>query len=125
MERDWKGIAERLLAEEPMPVTRAAKLVPCNHGRRGYCSANALVGWILRGKRGVFLDGYRGPGKTWWTSAAAIQRFLAELSRAESDRSASARKPTPGVAAPFDSPASRERRNEKAKQRLRELGCNV
>jgi hypothetical protein len=39
-----------------------------------------LVSWIIRGKRGVFLDGLKGPGKSWWTSREAIARFLAALS---------------------------------------------
>lgn len=119
-DRDWEAITERVVAENPLPVTKAAKLVPCNNGRRGHCSANALVGWILRGKKGVFLDGYRGAGKTWWTSAKAIQRFLAGLSRAESDRSARARKPA--LASTIDSPAARHREAEKAKAELRSMG---
>lgn len=82
MERDWTAIAERLQADASgiVPVSKAARLVPTDRGRRGYCSANALVSWIVRGKRGVFLDGLKGPGKSWWTSKEAIARFLAALS---------------------------------------------
>lgn len=119
-ERDWGLIAERLLAEDPIPVTKAAKLAPCANSRRGYCSANALVGWILRGKKGVFLDGYRGAGKAWWTSAAALRRFFAELSRVEADRSRRARKQPEVI--PIGSPAALHREAERAKERLRAMG---
>lgn len=124
MHRDWPAIAERILTENPIPVTQAAKLVPSPvASRHRHVSANALVGWILRGKRGVLLDGYRGPGKTWWTSAAAIRRFLAELSKVESDRSARARKDGGVVSgAEIDNPAARHRQAEAAKVRLRAMG---
>jgi hypothetical protein len=118
-ERDWEAIAARLETEDPLPVTRAAKLCKVDN-RRGHCSANAVVGWILRGKKGVFLDGYRGAGKAWWTSAAAIRRFYAALSAAEADRSRRARKQPETV--PFDSPAARHREAEKAKEKLRAMG---
>lgn len=126
MHRDWPAITERILTENPIPVTQAAKLVPSPvASRHKHVSANALVGWILRGKRGVLLDGYRGPGKTWWTSAAAIRRFLAELSKVESDRSARARRDG-GVgsvpASAIDNPAARHRQAEAAKVRLRAMG---
>lgn len=127
MHRDWPAITERILTENPIPVTQAAKLVPSPvASRHKHVSANALVGWILRGKRGVLLDGYRGPGKTWWTSAAAIRRFLAELSKVESDRSARARKDggamAGGCVGAIDNPAARHRQAEAAKVRLRAMG---
>jgi hypothetical protein len=80
--RDWNAIAQRLAGEERLTVAQAAKLVPSNASRRGYCSANALVKWIIVGKYGVYLDAVRAAGKTWWTSREALSRFMAAVSEA-------------------------------------------
>jgi hypothetical protein len=113
---NWKEIATRLQAEQMLRVSQAARLVP-SHGRRGYCSANALVAWIVKGKRGIFLDGVRAAGKTWWTSAEALARFLAALSEQEAQRRTGAAR----IAVPVASPASMRRRAAEAMERIREL----
>lgn len=108
--RDWDAVAERVHGEKMMPVSRAAKLVPTNRGRRGHASAEALVRWIINGKSGIYLDGVRCNGKTWWTSAEAIRRFMADLSRAGTGKPETAR---------VDSPAQLRRRADAA---MREMG---
>src|SRR4051812_12272111 len=80
MKRDWQRIAERITAEGPLAVSAAAKLVKAERGQRGHCSASSLVRWIVAGKQGVFLDGVRMAGETWFTSKAALVRFSAQLS---------------------------------------------
>jgi hypothetical protein len=85
-DRDWPAIAGRLLNEGLISLSEAAKLLPPARRRNGgvrHCSAAALMRWILGGKRGVYLEGCRGTGKTWWTSRPAVIRFLAALSGRE------------------------------------------
>jgi hypothetical protein len=68
---------ERLLREGALPVARAAALAtPCRGRRR---APGTLASWIEHGKRGVYLEGYYGADKTWFTSAAALARFFARL----------------------------------------------
>lgn len=80
--RNWQEIAIRLQAETLLRASQAARLVP-SHGRRGHCSANAIINWITRGKNGIYLDGMRAAGKTWMTSKEALSRFFAQLSAKE------------------------------------------
>ncbi|NDC56723.1 MAG: hypothetical protein EBZ69_07960, partial [Alphaproteobacteria bacterium] len=82
MQRNWIKIAERLRREILIPVGRAARTVP-GQGRSGHVSAAVLVGWITRGKGGIYLDGIRTAGNQWMTSQAALTRFFAELSAKE------------------------------------------
>jgi hypothetical protein len=111
--RDWQAIAERIQSEGPLPVSKAAKLVRAERGRRGHCSSQTLLRWILSGKQGVFLDAYRMAGETWYTSEAALTRFAAQLSALEfGKRQAESAIPTP---------TDVQRRVEAAKARLAEL----
>lgn len=121
-DRDWTAIAERLQADASgiVPVSKAARFVPTDRGRRGYCSANALVSWILRGKRGVFLDGLKGPGKSWWTSREAIARFLVELSARAAGKY---RAGQPGVGV-FEPPRVERERLKRARAAMAELGAS-
>src|SRR5690348_5243239 len=82
---DLAELADRIKAEGPLPVAKAAKLVPADN-RRGHVGAGVLVRWIVHGKRGVRLEGARFSGKTWWTSAAALARFWGRLAAAETAR---------------------------------------
>lgn len=85
--RDWNAIVARLQADgELIPISEAARLCPANQSRRGYCSVNALLNWILKGKRGIFLDALRVSGKTWWTSREALGRFWATVSSFDARR---------------------------------------
>lgn len=79
---DWQEAAQRVREDGPIPVSKAAKLVPADNPH-GHASACTLVRWIVRGKRGVYLDGARLAGKTWWTSAGALERFWAALAARE------------------------------------------
>jgi hypothetical protein len=78
--RDFEAIAQRLAEEDLLTVAQAARHVPRLRGKR--TSPSTLIRWIIHGKRGVYLDGVRLSGKTWWTSAAAVARFTAALTRA-------------------------------------------
>ncbi len=80
--RNWPMIAKRLEGERLMTLEQAARLLPTGQGAAGHVSAQALHRWIVRGKRGCYLDAIK-PGAGWLTSAEAIGRFSAELSRME------------------------------------------
>src|SRR5262249_16805072 len=81
MPRDWKAIADRIMSEGAIPVSKAAKLIVAEKGRiHPYPSSSTLVRWIVRGKRGCFLDGCQLSGETWFTSKQALVRFAAGLS---------------------------------------------
>lgn len=115
--RDFDAIAQRLAGEDLLTVAQAARHVPRLRGQR--TAPSTLIRWIIHGKRGVYLDGIRLSGKTWWTSAAAVARFTAALTRASvgglvrtAEQMASA------------SPAGRldqRRRSGAARDRMREL----
>lgn len=77
----WDESAGRLAAETLISVRDATKLIPPCGGRR--CSPTTVRAWIIAGKSGVYLDGIRAAGAGWFTSADAIKRFWAQLSRAE------------------------------------------
>jgi len=77
--RNFEAIAQRLSREELLTVAQAARFVPRLRGQR--TAPSTLIRWIIHGKRGVYLDGIRLSGKTWWTSAAAVARFTAALTR--------------------------------------------
>ena len=83
--RNFAAIAERLKDEELLPLSQAARLCPAS-GRRKHCSAQALHNWVLRGKRGVYLDAVRCSGKTWFTSREALRRFWAAISDLDAGR---------------------------------------
>ena len=91
LERDWGAIAARILSEHYMPVSKLAKTVQAERGRRGlsggddpgrrgHVSASTLIRWIVSGKEGVYLDGVRLAGETWYSSSEALVRFTAALS---------------------------------------------
>ncbi len=105
MPRDWNVIASRLAHEELIPISRAARLVPTERGRRGHASASALCRWVLHGKGGVYLDAVR-LGNGWLTSREALARFAAAIS----GRS---------VPMPVVSGSERQRRSDAARERIR------
>jgi hypothetical protein len=111
-DRDWLACAERLHrdAAEGSPLVPASRL----KALAGVRDASAVTRWILRGKRGVYLDGVRSAGKGWLTTAAALARFQAALSAREA-----------GAAPPAESPAGRERRAARAVAELRRMGVPV
>jgi hypothetical protein len=94
MHRDWPAITARVLAEDPQPVAKIAKDLPSPAGE-GHLTPGIVVRWILKGKGGVFLDGYRGPGKSWWTSKAAVARFFAGLSSGTASKRSTLPPPEP------------------------------
>lgn len=106
MKRNWSTITERVRSETVLSAAKAAKLIPSDRSRRGHVSIDAIVKWILNGKRGVFLDGFKAGGKAWFTSKEAIDRFIAALSEVEAGRAA----PTLADA----SPSELQRRASKA-----------
>jgi hypothetical protein len=119
MQRDLQQIAERLRREGLMPISRAAKLVQARRGRRGHVSTSTLIRWIVKGKAGVFLDGILFADEGWWTSAAALWRFAAQLT----EQHLRVRKAI-DMAVTSESSAERrdrERRATKAIEELREL----
>src|SRR5262245_15722774 len=76
------AMIDRLLEEGPIGMAEAARLLPSIGGRRLH--ATTVVVWITRGKRGVYLEGYRGSGKSWLTSRQAVVRFLAAITSLDS-----------------------------------------
>jgi hypothetical protein len=72
-----------LLNEEQVePITRLAKVLPPIRGARR--DANTLRRWIRQGKRGragevIYLEGFYGPDRAWWSSRPALARFFARL----------------------------------------------
>jgi hypothetical protein len=118
--RDWEAIAIRIRAEGPIPVSQAAKSVKAERGRRGHVSASTLVRWILNGKEGVFLDGIRLSGETWYTSEAALARFAAALSSGSAAR-------VPGETTSATATDDRDRdwreRQRLAEEDLKRMGC--
>ncbi len=85
---NWEAIAARLQEEGQIAVSKAARFVKAERGRRGYASASTLVRWIIKGKQGVRLEGVRGTGSTWYTSKQALARFQAKLSEVQAGESA-------------------------------------
>ena len=81
MPRDWNAIALRLSTEELLPLSKAAKLVPTDRGKRGHASASALHRWIHFGKDNVFLDAMK-IGHGFFTSREALARFHAGVTAA-------------------------------------------
>ncbi len=76
--------AARVIADGPVPLRRLARLIPCERGREARtATSGALVRWITRGKRGVYLDGARLAGKGWCSSTAALARFSAAVAALE------------------------------------------
>lgn len=98
---DLADVASRIREEGPLKVSHAARLVPADN-RRGYVDAQVLVRWIVRGKRGVRLEGAQFSGKTWWTSKAALERFWGRLAAAELGKREG----------PAETPRERDRRAE-------------
>lgn len=76
---DFTAMSSRLHSEQLIRISQAAKLVPSPRGTP--TNPSTLVRWILRGKRGVRLDGVLLSGDCWWTSRQALERFSAELTR--------------------------------------------
>lgn len=80
---DLADVAGRLRRDPSglLSLGQAARLCPAPMSRRGYCSSAALLNWILRGKGGVRLEAIRGPGKGWFTTAEALDRFWGAITR--------------------------------------------
>lgn len=122
MQRDWNKIAARLIDEGPVPVSVAAKLLPASRQRKsgkGHAHPMMLIRWIMQGKRGVFLDGMRGPGKSWLTSKPAVARFMAALAADEEWRRKRSAKVVRDAVTDNDG-ADRERRANAAFSQWRE-----
>lgn len=65
-----------LFDESPITVAEAAKLLPTNRGKKRHLSS--VVRWILHGKEGVRLEGFRA-GETYFTTKQALARFFSML----------------------------------------------
>ena len=76
---DLEEAIERLITEGLASLSQAARLLPAVRGRRRHSST--IHRWIVRGKRGVHLEGFQGADGTWWTSRPALARFFAQLTR--------------------------------------------
>ncbi len=59
--------------EGPVPVADLVALAGCSKRR--------IQDWIVRGKRGVWLDGFHHQIRGWMSSEKAMVRFLAEVAR--------------------------------------------
>lgn len=81
------GTCERLVSEGLIPLSEAARLLPNSHGKP--VSVQTIVRWIRHGKNGVKLEATRAAGEHWWTSKAAVGRFLAGLTRSQEGRARS------------------------------------
>lgn len=92
MTRDFAAVAQRLTADAKAgsPLLRVTD--PAIKAALG-ASANAIIRWIVSGKRGVFLDGVQAGGRSWSTTTAAASRFLASLS----ERRMGQQKPLPAI----------------------------
>jgi hypothetical protein len=80
---DFELAARRVDADGPVRAGRLADLAGV--------SPATVVSWIVRGRRGVYLDGKKAGGKGWWTSRKALERFQA----ARAFREAAVGGPTP------------------------------
>ena len=106
---ELEAAAARVIADGPLPLRVLAKRIPADrNGRLGHISISSLTRWIKTGRGGINLDGARLAGKGWCSSVAALARFSAALTEAESSEEAQV--PT--------APCERERR---AKAALAEL----
>lgn len=65
-----------LISEGLIDLPTAAKLLPPVDGHP--MAVGSLWRWITRGKAGVRLEGFRLHDE-WWTSRAAVARFLAAV----------------------------------------------
>lgn len=73
-------MAARLRAEGLISLTQASTLVPADNPK-GHVSCGSLLRWIVSGRRNVKLEACRERGE-WWTSLAALNRFLSATARA-------------------------------------------
>lgn len=71
------AVVQRLIAEGLVSVGQVARKLPPGRGERRH--PNTVTRWVVRGKRGVRLEGFFGPDGTWWTSWQALARFFAAL----------------------------------------------
>lgn len=110
--RDWSADAERLQRD----VDAGDELLPVGRLRRyaAGASPSAVTRWIVNGKRGVTLDGTRGPGKTWLSTKRALMRFFAALAAVQAGRPV-----------PTQPPAGVAREAAEAIDRLRKAGVPV
>ena len=76
VERDWAAVAERLAGD----ARNGSPLVPVR-ALRGVAGAGpeAVGRWVATGKHGLLLDGIRGAGRGWYSTEAAVVRFLVAL----------------------------------------------
>jgi len=74
-------VVARIRAEGAITMAEATKLFGVQSNGK-YRTPATIAQYCRRGKRGVRLDGYYGPSG-WITSAAAVERFLAELHEVE------------------------------------------
>jgi hypothetical protein len=79
---ELRAAAARVRAENPASIGKLCTKVPADT-ESGHASPSSLARWIVKGKRGVFLDGARITGKTWWSSEAALERFFTDLATSE------------------------------------------
>jgi hypothetical protein len=106
-----------LIAETPLPLAEAAKLIPpARSGKRTHLST--VLRWILRGVRlpdghVVRLEGIRLGGR-WFTSRQALQRFA--------ERQTPKLGATPEQSVVPRSPARRQRDSARAAADLEAMG---
>ncbi len=73
-------LADLLKSEDLIPLSSAVALFPPVAG----IDAKALARWCVRGVRGIRLPARR-IGAKWYTTAAAVESFLARLNGVEAD----------------------------------------
>lgn len=117
---ETEELVARITAEGPLSFGKAAKLVPASvrkrdGGTRSSISATTIRRWVFQGIDGVRLEAVRlNADSGFFTSAAAVRRFQAELTR---------RALHPAETASRETPTAYMRRAEAAGRELdRELG---
>ena len=108
---------EQLIREGAVGVAEVAAQLKSSRGKAR--SPYTITTWIVRGQRGVFLQGFFGPSGGWWTSWPALARFFAALTRGQ------ARAPAPVRRVELEQEAARadaERRQLRDEER-RQRGC--
>ena len=72
---------EQLLSEGVISANKAAAGLPSVRGKGRH--AGTIIRWILDGRHGVKLEGFRGPDRTWFTTRKALARFFAAITALE------------------------------------------
>lgn len=106
VDRDWSAVAERLAKDsrDGFPLLPVREL-------KGVAGAGpeAVGRWVAVGKHGLLLDGIRGAGRGWYSTEAALVRFLAALTSGS-------------VSAPAVTSSALRRNYEDAMRELRRIG---